>query len=580
MRLRAALRAILVVVASLVLLGAQLIVPSAKAGSSAPKELLIYYGWPSAINRTFSVPAAAEELGRYDYVILGDGLQNPSHGDHANTISILAHPSMAGTKVFGYIDLGVATQNLSLSTIEQYVYAWKATGADGIFYDDYGYDFGVSRQRQNAAVDFAHAAGMPVVANSWVPADAFDDAVDPTANPAGLPTHLGPSDLYLFESHVIKVGQYAPETEWRTKAEQLAYYQGELGFGILSITTNSPADAYSETKFFDSWDAANLYGHDATGWGEYLFSSNDSLAPYRTRPPGSGGGSGTTTTTTTAPAPPPTTTLPPPSPPTTTTTVPTGGGNHGGSGSSGTTPGGSATPIPQQPTVGTATCAKATATIVGTPGDDRLLGTAGADVIAGLGGDDVIYGFDGDDVVCGGHGDDDIHGGSGDDILVGGTGADRLYGEPGDDILRGRKGSDFLVGGDGNDVLVGGRADDLALGGDGNDTLKGGKEADYLTGESGRDTVKGGPGDDRVFGGSGDDKLRGGAGDDYLGGEAGTDRVAGNAGKDTLFGGSGDDRATGGFGPDEIFGGDGSDRGIGGPDVDVCVTERSRSCES
>ena len=75
-----------------------------------------------------------------------------------------------------------------------------------------------------------------------------------------------------------------------------------------------------------------------------------------------------------------------------------------------------------------ATCHGEAATIVGTPGDDRITGTGGRDVIVARGGDDVVAGGRGDDLVCGGDGADDLSGGPGDDHLVGqrdGRGGDR-----------------------------------------------------------------------------------------------------------------------------------------------------------
>ena len=62
-------------------------------------------------------------------------------------------------------------------------------------------------------------------------------------------------------------------------------------------------------------------------------------------------------------------------------------------------------------------CGGRTATLVGTPGRDRLKGTAGRDVIAGLGGRDRIAGRGGRDILCGG---------GGRDRCVGGPGRDRV----------------------------------------------------------------------------------------------------------------------------------------------------------
>jgi hypothetical protein len=248
-----------------------------------PKSLLIYYGYPSLINHASSLSAAAT-LGAYNYVVLGDGLEDPSHPDHQNTAAILADPHMAHTTAFGYIDLGVTTQNLTLSEIETRVDEWQATGVQGIFLDDFGYDFGTTRDRQNAAVDYVHSKGLPVTANAFVPADAFDNVADPVHNPAGTPTHLGASDYYLYESFQIQTGKYVTESTWQAKAAALQGYEATLGFKVLAITTNSAANTYSQSKFFYAWYSALLYGYEAVGWGEYAFSSSSSQAPYRTRP--------------------------------------------------------------------------------------------------------------------------------------------------------------------------------------------------------------------------------------------------------------------------------------------------------
>ena len=87
-------------------------------------------------------------------------------------------------------------------------------------------------------------------------------------------------------------------------------------------------------------------------------------------------------------------------------------------------------------------CQGRPATILGTPGRDRLAGTGKADVIVALGGADVIRGLGGNDLVCAGDGDDTVLGG------------------PGKDVLRGERGRDRLVGGTGKDRLAGGPQQD------------------------------------------------------------------------------------------------------------------------
>ncbi len=255
------------------------------AQSLNPAKLLIYYGYPSQINGVSSNQAAADTLGQYDYVVLGDGLEKASHSDHLNTVEIisLVH-SQYSTKIFGYIDAGVSTQNLSLAEIGTRVKEWKATGADGIFFDDFGYDYQTDRARQNAVVDSAHASNLPVCANAWNPDDAFGTQVDPVYNPTGAQSHLGASDFYLSESYQIENGAYQDATTWQNKADKLDAYQKNIGFGIWSVTTNNSGNAFDQQKFNYAWYSALLYGHVATGWGEYQFSSFTSQAPYRQPP--------------------------------------------------------------------------------------------------------------------------------------------------------------------------------------------------------------------------------------------------------------------------------------------------------
>jgi hypothetical protein len=91
------------------------------------------------------------------------------------------------------------------------------------------------------------------------------------------------------------------------------------------------------------------------------------------------------------------------------------------------------------------TCKGKPATIIGTPGNDKLRGTARRDVMVGLGGRDKLSGRGGNDLICGGPGRD---------VLKGGKGNDRLYGQAGKDTLKGGPGRDRLKGGAGRDKQI------------------------------------------------------------------------------------------------------------------------------
>jgi hypothetical protein len=284
---RRPLRTATLTLALLVAAGAGAAVPAAPARAATPPgELLVYYGWPSLINGVPYVTEAAAEFAAYDFVVIGAGIELPDHPDHQAAATVIAQPVMADTLVFGYINLGVTSETLTLTEVYQRVDWWQAMGIHGILFDAFGYDWEVTRERQNAAVEYAHSLGMPVVANGWLPADVFGDDAVPVYNPGAVPTQLGARDYYMSESYFVQVGEYQDYQYWRDKADLLASYQAELGFGILSVTTNGPHDVYSQELHYAAWNAAAEYGHTATGWGEYLFSADDNLAPFRPRPPG------------------------------------------------------------------------------------------------------------------------------------------------------------------------------------------------------------------------------------------------------------------------------------------------------
>ncbi len=211
-------------------------------------------------------------------------------------------------------------------------------------------------------------------------------------------------------------------------------------------------------------------------------------------------------------------------------------------------------------------CAGKIATIVGTPGRDRLVGTPGRDVIAGLRGNDLIDGRGGDDVLCGGPGGDTVKGGPGDDWLVSGppaAGGGDHFGPA--DVLEGGLGDDQLVAAGArprkNAVVlsyaaspkrvevvlsegfaVGWGSDTIAastwvrvVGSRFDDTLTGTAGADWLDGRAGNDTIRGKAGPDRLEDGAGDDTLFGGPGKDDLSIAFGHDTVHGNAGNDSIF---------------------------------------------
>ena len=244
--------------------------------------------------------------------------------------------------------------------------------------------------------------------------------------------------------------------------------------------------------------------------------------------------------------------------------------------------------------------------IEGTEGDDALIGTGGQDRIVGGAGNDLLAGRDGRDRIVGGAGDDTLAGDAGDDTLIGGTGYDTFFfqAEGGDDTIldfnvhedvidishldpstsfwesvRADKGEIWAtllenttpVHDENNPEKIVGVKIDLSHWDGGTITLMGVLPGELsasnfdtwaaghtvhtigdttVAGTDGDDTLRGGFGNDEMDGGKGSDKMYGGAGNDQLSGGRGRDTLDGGAGNDILDGGKGDDTLTGGAGGD------------------------------
>jgi Ca2+-binding RTX toxin-like protein len=131
------------------------------------------------------------------------------------------------------------------------------------------------------------------------------------------------------------------------------------------------------------------------------------------------------------------------------------------------------------------------ATINGTNGNDKLIGTTAADTINGFAGNDIILGLAGNDKITDGNGNDLVFG---DGKCPPGT-TDPSYcsvaetSSDGSDNITVGNGTDAVFGQGGNDTITVGSGADAIDGGSGNDTINGGSGVDAIFPESGNDTV-------------------------------------------------------------------------------------------
>lgn len=252
------------------------------------RPLLCFYSPPNIMNARYSDDYAAGILSRYGDVILPDGLFDPGHAYHASTLSIIQKVAALGTDTFlwGYIDLGVTNgaSNVAINTLQSRVDQWASMGVDGIFCDLVGYDYGVSRDRQNTMINYIHGKGMPAFLNVWNSDDLLSPAVNATYNPSGTATAANSSDAMMLESWICNTDAYSAPyfssfSDIKTRGDKAVAYRTSMGIKLYALNIygyNGQSDATLK-QIHDYTNAfARIWRLNGSGVGGSNYSSTGS----------------------------------------------------------------------------------------------------------------------------------------------------------------------------------------------------------------------------------------------------------------------------------------------------------------
>lgn len=220
---------------SAIMESARRVVPTLAPAAPAPvgqgsnvRPFAIYYGWPSYVNgANENVSRAIAAFDGYGVVVFGDDTAT-SEGDP------LAAPIMAGVAArggvpYGYVTVGVndGEPNHSMAELRERLDAWQRLGVRGVLLDCAGADYGVTRSRFDAVVQYTHSLGMNVLANAWNPDDVL----------AGSQT-MRPGDGYLGENDVLSDGRFLSPDSYRPKLARMAKYKAKLGITLYETSTS------------------------------------------------------------------------------------------------------------------------------------------------------------------------------------------------------------------------------------------------------------------------------------------------------------------------------------------------------
>lgn len=256
-------------------------VSSTKDVPTPPKYLCLYYAWPSYVNGSAgNVTNAVNVFKNYDIIVFGEWLWKSDHGDHLKTTQIIAalKAIKPAIKIYGYIDVGVKTQNLSEAILKQAIDSWQNMGVTGVFGDDFGYDWGVPRARQNVFIDYAHSKSLSVFANAWMPDDAL----------GGPDCHLDKNDFYLLESLVYGKGAYGALNLFKQRGDRAYYYMKtkKIGVAVVGTTVEKGTSSSSGTTnpFLMSWYSTAMYNFDAFQFTDFHHSSSSDVVYWYPNP--------------------------------------------------------------------------------------------------------------------------------------------------------------------------------------------------------------------------------------------------------------------------------------------------------
>jgi len=260
--------------------------PTASTNDSGIRSLQIFYAPPNTMNGKFSDDYAAASLARYDDIVLGSNLEDSGNAYYASTKNIIGKlASIApGTVVWGYINVGVTTGNLSLATLQMQVDQWITVGAKGIFLDTFGYDYQVPRTRQTSILNYIHSKNIGAIINAWNADDALSSNIDATYNPTGAPTAANSNDVLLLESWVCNSSSYASPyyatiSDVKTRGDKAVAYRASLGIRVFAANImlhTGTSDATLDNYRGVSEGLARAWRLDGTAFCASTYSSTGS----------------------------------------------------------------------------------------------------------------------------------------------------------------------------------------------------------------------------------------------------------------------------------------------------------------
>lgn len=251
--------------------------------------VLVYLGNLPRMNNANSNDDVALSLTKFDHVVIGDDAQNPNSLTHDNVKLIIEKAkALKSVKFYGYLDASIASE--TLSEIQTKINQWISLGVDGIYCDKIGYDYQVSRDRQNQILESIHQYSIPAFVNATNPDDIFSDIFHATLNINRAPASIEIGDIYHLNDFGVNTGtteKYVAAGTMFSKVNKLLDFRSSLGIKIFATATvdSSTASGIAQGYFDYAHALAILSSLDAFYATESGYSKISEIVPFYEQPP-------------------------------------------------------------------------------------------------------------------------------------------------------------------------------------------------------------------------------------------------------------------------------------------------------
>lgn len=270
-----------------------------KATYARPRDLLVYYGYPNSFNsgtNQWYNEKVAQDMAKYGMIVLGDGVEDPTHPDYANSQVIIPRVKVLNPSclVFGYVAAAQTLANFKTKADQ-----WDTLQVHGIFLDEAGYDYGKTRAELNEMVDYVHSKAYAKLAfaNVWNTDHLIGTANDSTYpnstyNSGLVASKLGTDDWVLLESFPINTTAYTEsgyegyesKSDWLVRGQKAANLRYVYGVNFAGVGIINNANAAGQALFEFGYNSAMMWSLEAFGTSDASYASGSVTVTWWSRP--------------------------------------------------------------------------------------------------------------------------------------------------------------------------------------------------------------------------------------------------------------------------------------------------------